>query len=142
MKKYLIFVIAIMLSYRVGATCTATYSIPANNTNAIGASYTTSGWSNTVSISGTFTVNSDFTFSNCHILMDLGSSITIDAGKKLTLDNVHIEACTTYVWGGIDLPNSTNLGSYPLSLEVKGGSVIEDAFIAINVTYPSGEPRT
>ena len=83
-------------------------------------------------VSGNLTIDGVVSFTGCTLYMQNGANITVNSNKKLTFNNTHVLSCDqTNVWAGIHLWNGSNLGSYPRSLEIVNGSIMEDADILI-----------
>ncbi|HTN17601.1 MAG TPA: Ig-like domain-containing protein, partial [Chitinophagaceae bacterium] len=87
------------------------------------------------------TVSGTTTFNNAILLMEPKVAINVISTAKLILDTTHIFTCpdTNRLWAGIRLQS---VGSNSARIEVRNGSLIEDADTAINAlnlrTPPSG----
>ena len=86
---------------------------------------------NALAINGTFTVDRNFTFYNCHILMGPNAKIVVESPYVLNFDNkVYMHSCGNYMWDGIYLETG--------GAQIKGRHLhIEDAKNAIVVTRGS-----
>lgn len=85
------------------------------------------------------TVTGTATFNNAILLMEPDVAIFVNNTAKFILDSTHIFTCpdTNRLWAGIRLQSS---GSNSARIEVKNGSLIEDAYYAIlaqNIKAPS-----
>jgi Secretion system C-terminal sorting domain len=85
------------------------------------------------------TVSGTTTFNNAILLMEPNVAINVGNTAKLILDTTHIFTCpdTNRLWAGIRLQSS---GSSSARIEIRNGSLIEDAYFAIdgkNLKVPS-----
>jgi len=86
----------------------------------------------TVAVSGNFTVNQDFDFINCTVVVDGGTISVVSnnfAATRFTVDHTLIRGCRK-MWQGIRLLLNTRIVTQNISQ-------IEDAEIAIRATSPS-----
>ncbi|MBK9318623.1 MAG: hypothetical protein IPM91_07205 [Bacteroidetes bacterium] len=64
----------------------------------------TTSLTDAIAINGTFTVDMDFNFASCHILMGPNSKIVVESPYLLTCVNrVYFHSCGSYMWKGIHL---------------------------------------
>jgi hypothetical protein len=141
-KHYLFFGFIFLLSKAVIGQCTSSTTLLPSYASALSSPYSTSGGqiaTATVRIEGVFYVDVDFTFYDAHILMTGNSRIIINQNVKLTIDQTWLESCDgVYMWDGIELAYEANMLSTPISLLIKGGSVIEDAVVAVHLLADNG----
>ena len=64
----------------------------------------------------TLTINNNFQFSNCHIMMGSGSEIAVLSSNKLSIDKTTIKSCP-FMWRGITLNTQAELYTYESTIE-------------------------
>jgi hypothetical protein len=107
-----------------------TYNPSLNNTSVTTSSLGSSLANSTVEITGTFTIDADFTFDHCNITMGAGAEIIVGPSVTFNINASNISSCSD-MWQGITINNAVP------SQVIITNSTIEDAlygFFANNGT--------
>jgi hypothetical protein len=132
-KSTLIICLLLIFSGQVKSICSGTYSYSANDVTSTFSSPNSTGGmfsSTTIYIPGTLTVDMNYEFNKANIILAPGAKIVIPQGYKLTFDECWLHSCDgTNMWDKIEMTGSSGLG-----LEIKNGTLIEDAETAISNT--------
>lgn len=125
-------------SYLTSSSNISEVILGSNNPNLLNNPYTFSSPTNyvnqtyTANINGVINVDADITFNGCTFYMNASSKIVIKSGRNVTFQNCDLTSpdCSGLLWDGIIVEEGA-------SLEVKSGSLIQDAYIGISANKNS-----